>query len=53
MVYLCGNEEGKHSLCDTSNAGYFSGGLMLEKDVNEVMPNDDVNDIWDTWLLTT
>ena len=20
MVYLCGNEEGKHSLCDTSKA---------------------------------
>lgn len=53
MVYLCGNEDGRHSLRDSSGDCSYFGGAMLEKDVNDVMPNDDVNDIRDTWLLNS
>lgn len=43
-VYQCGNKDGKLNCCD-SEAGYF-GGYVLTKLVSEVMPNDNVNDLW-------
>lgn len=46
-VYLNGKEDGEIGYCD-SEAGYF-GGHMLTLPVNEVMPNDAVDDLWDVF----
>lgn len=43
-VYMCGNEDGQLGLQD-SPSGFF-GGYMLTKNTKEVMPNDDVQDLW-------
>ena len=44
-VYLMGNEDGWNQHCD-SDGGYF-GGHMLILDREEVMPNDNISDLWD------
>ena len=46
-VYLCGNRDGAKGLED-SPGGYF-GGHMLDMDAKQVMPNDNVNDLWDNF----
>lgn len=48
LVYLCGNKDGQQMLCDSLDYSYF-GGHMLTLDVTEVMPNDNVNDLYSTW----
>lgn len=46
-VYQNGNRDGQNNLEDSPYISYF-GGMMLEKEAKEVMPNDDVkNDLWD------
>ena len=47
-VYMNGNEDGKQNLCDSPVSSYF-GGAMLQYNVSEVMPNNNVNDLWDTF----
>lgn len=47
-VYMNGNKDGEMNLCDSPAASYF-GGAMLEYDAKEVMPNDNVNDLWDNF----
>ena len=49
MVYLVGNNDGKNYMCD-SPSGYF-GCAMLNKDAKELMPNDNVDDLWNKWNL--
>ena len=46
-VYRNGNEDGKTNSCDSPGA-YF-GGAMLHKDVREVMPNNKVEELWDSF----
>lgn len=44
-VYLMGNEDGWNQCCD-SEGSYF-GGHMLTLDREEVMPNDNIDDLWE------
>ena len=44
-VYLMGNEDGWNQ-CADSEGGYF-GGYMLGLDREEVMPNNDIGDLWE------
>lgn len=46
FVYLCGNRDAKDHYCDSKGSGYF-GGKMLTKQAKEVMPHDNVQDLWD------
>lgn len=46
-VYLNGNRDGATNCCDSPRA-YF-GGAMLNKDAREVMPNDNVKNLWDNF----
>lgn len=46
-VYMNGNEDGDIGCCD-SELGYF-GGHMLNRPVENVMPNDSVKDLWDNF----
>lgn len=46
-VYMCGNEDGRQGLCD-SESGFFSG-YVLNKQANELMPNDSTDDLWDNF----
>ena len=50
-VYKCGNEDGKMGLEDSPPDGLLSyfGGAMLTYKVKEVMPNDNVNDLWNNF----
>ena len=50
LVYLCGNEDGKHNLCDSPHGSYF-GGLVLTLNANELMPDDKVSNLYDSWDL--
>jgi hypothetical protein len=43
-VYQCGNRDGFDG-CEDSPSGYF-GGYLLSLPVTEVMPNDNINDLW-------
>lgn len=45
-VYLMGNEDGRNCREDSPETSYF-GGHMLDLDREEVMPNDDIGDLWD------
>lgn len=48
-VYMNGNEDGKEYRRDSGGfTSYFCGG-MLNKPVNDVMPNDNVDDLWDNF----
>ena len=47
-VYRCGNKDGRDE-CECSPNGYF-GGYVLTLPVTTLMPNDNINDIWDTFL---
>lgn len=49
LVYLCGNRDGMQSLEDCFGECSYFGGHMLTLDAAEVMPNDNVNDLYDTW----
>ena len=49
LVYLCGNRDGIDMYCDSPECSYF-GGYMLTLNVTEVMPNNSVDDLYDTWL---
>ena len=46
-VYLCGNRDGRKYLEDSPGNWSFFGGAMLSMDSAEVMPNDNVQDLWD------
>lgn len=46
-VYLNGNKDGEMGYCD-SDAGYF-GRYMLTNYASDIMPNDAVDDLWDTF----
>ena len=48
FVYLCGNRDGADHYCDTKGNSYF-GCHMLTKEAKEVMPNDDVQDLWNAF----
>lgn len=47
-VYMNGNKDGEMNLCDSPVCSYF-GGAMLNYDVSEVMPNNNVNDLWNAF----
>lgn len=47
-VYLCGNRDGRQYMEDSPVVSYF-GGVMLNMDSTEVMPNDNVRDLWDNF----
>lgn len=47
FVYLCGNRDAEDNYED-SPSGYF-GGYMLTKEAKEVMPNDNVKDLWNAF----
>ncbi len=47
-VYMCGNRDGSMRLEDSPVISYF-GGAMLNMDSTEVMPNNNVNDLWDNF----
>lgn len=50
-VYKCGNEDGKMGLEDSppdALPSYF-GGAMLTYKAKQVMPHDNVNDLWDNF----
>lgn len=47
-VYRCGNKDGCND-CEDSPSGYF-GGHLLTLPVEELMPNDTIEDIWDKFL---
>jgi len=49
LVYLCGNYDGKVNLCDSPCGSYF-GGYMLTLEAKEVIPNDNVNELYAKWL---
>ena len=46
-VYLCGNRDGQKNLEDSP--GSYFGGYMLNMNAKQVMPNDNVNDLWDNF----
>ena len=46
-VYLCGNRDGEKGLEDSP--GSYFGGHMLTLSAKQVMPNDNVNDLWDNY----
>lgn len=48
FVYLCGNRDAKDNYCDKKGGSYF-GGSVLTKKTKEVMPNDDVQDLWNAF----
>lgn len=50
FVYLCGNRDAKDHYCDSKGNSYF-GGYMLTKETKEVMPNDDVQDLWHAFKM--
>lgn len=50
FVYLCGNRDAKDNYCDTKGNSYF-GGKMLTKATKEVMPNDNVEDLWNAFKM--
>ena len=50
LVYLCGNRDGLDMYCDSPECSYF-GGYMLTLDATEVMPNNSIDDLYDTWLV--
>lgn len=45
-VYLNGNKDGEEHMCDSGGFGTYFGGFMLTMPVSEVMPNDNVEDLW-------
>ena len=47
-VYMCGNRDGREHLEDSPVISYF-GGAMLNMDSTEVMPNNNVKDLWDNF----
>lgn len=47
-VYRCGNKDGRHE-CECSPSGYF-GGYILTLPVASLMPNDNIEDIWDKFI---
>lgn len=49
LVYLCGNRDGLDMCCDSPESSYF-GGHMLTLGVTEVMPSNNVDDLYDIWL---
>lgn len=50
LVYLCGNRDGQQEICDSPGCSYF-GGHMLTLNAIDVMHNDNVDDLFDTWEL--
>lgn len=53
-VYMCGNKDGSMGLGDSPPGGLISyfGGAMLNMDSTEVMPNDNIDDLWDRFEET-
>ena len=50
FVYLCGNRDAKDNCCDSKGNSYF-GGYMLTKEAKEIMPNDNVKDLWNAFKM--
>lgn len=50
IVYLCGNEDGKEMMCDSPSFSYFGDGFLHIK-VEDLMPNDDVEDLFESWKI--
>ena len=48
-VYMNGNKDGEEKVCDSNGFYSYFGGGMLTKNVDEVMPNDTVDDLWDNF----
>ena len=51
-VYMCGNKDGTKDVQDSHGTWSFFGGAMLNMDSDEVMPNDNINDLWDRFEET-
>ena len=49
LVYICGNNDGVENLCDSYTCSYF-GDYMLTLKAKELMPNDNVDDLYKLWL---
>lgn len=45
-VYSCGNRDGQDGLEDSPGSASFFGGYMLTQKANELMPNDNVRNLW-------
>ena len=50
IVYLCGNEDGRKMLCDSPDCSYFGDGF-LHIEANDLMPNDNVDDLYKSWKI--
>lgn len=50
MVYLCGNKDGKDGLEDSPDCSYFGDGF-LHIEAQDLMPNDNVIDLYKSWNL--
>ena len=50
MIYLCGNKDGKDGLEDSPDCSYFGDGF-LHVEAQDLMPNDDVADLYKSWSL--
>ena len=51
LVYYSGNKDGREYFCDDFHESSYFGGTMLGKEAKEIMPNDKVDDLWNTWEL--
>lgn len=49
-VYLCGNKDGEDGLEDSPDCSYFGDGF-LHIDAKDLMPNDNVIDLFKSWGL--
>lgn len=50
LVYLAGNNDGLENLCDDPECSYFGDGFLHIK-ANDLMPNDNVDDLVNSWHL--